>query len=149
MFYPLTLAGRVGPWNAFQNRELFLQTSRYIFVHLKSFIGKKNPENIEQKLTSIDIELKSKLFPNLNGHFLGNGINYPAANRRGIILQIRFSIVYLRELKILKFIYELCFSTPRIPHHDNWYFRIFITIVVLPHLVVQIFGSNYFTKYKL
>ena len=28
-------------------------------------------------------------------------------------------IVYLRELKILKFIYELRFSTLRIPHHDN------------------------------
>ena len=35
-----------------------MQTARYIFVNLESFIGKKNPENIEQKVTSIDIEVQ-------------------------------------------------------------------------------------------
>ena len=96
-----------------------MKTAQYIFVNLKSFFGKKKPEHIEQKVTSIDIEVQIVSKFKWTLHFLGNGIYFPAANRGGIILQIRFKIVYLRELEILKFIYELCFSTPRIPHHDN------------------------------
>ena len=46
---------------------------------------------------------------------------------------------YLRELKILKFIYELCLPTLRLPHHNNWYFRIFITIIVISPHFLQIF----------
>ena len=82
--------------------------------------------------------LKLKLFLNLNGHFLENWMNFLCWKRE--MNYTKDKIVYLGELKILKFIYELCFSTPRIPHHDNWYFRIFITIIdVSPHCV-QIFA---------
>ena len=43
---------------SFQKKGLFLQTARYIFVNLKSFFGKKNPEDIEEKGKSIDIEVQ-------------------------------------------------------------------------------------------